>query len=245
LLSAFNVQVFSAFAQSTTFTYQGRLNDGAAPANGGYDLRFALFDLASGGAQQGNTLTNSATAVSNGLFTVTLDFGNQFLGADRWLELAVRTKGGGGFSALAPRQHITPKAYALTAGKVSAGAGLAGTYSNAVTFNNAENSFAGSGAGLSALDASQLTSGTVPNAVLPSDIARTDQVWLLGGNAGTLPGANFLGTTDNQPLELRVNRARAIRLEASVNNVSSSNLVNVVGGSPDNFVSFGIRGATI
>ena len=31
-----------AYALSNTFTYQGSLQDGAAPANGSYDLQFAL-----------------------------------------------------------------------------------------------------------------------------------------------------------------------------------------------------------
>jgi len=37
--------------------------------------------------------------------------------------------------------------------------------------------------------------------------------WLTSGNAGTTAGSNFLGTTDNQPLELHVNNTRALRLE--------------------------------
>ncbi len=50
-----------AHAQSTAFTYQGRLNDGAGAATGSYDLTFALFDAANSGVQQGLILTNSAT----------------------------------------------------------------------------------------------------------------------------------------------------------------------------------------
>src|SRR6266567_8452823 len=87
--------ISTAFAQGTGFTYQGRLNDGASPANGSYDLTFALFDVPSGGSALAGPLTNSATAVSNGLFTVTLDLGANFPGADRWLEIAVRTNGPG------------------------------------------------------------------------------------------------------------------------------------------------------
>src|SRR5664279_4251740 len=83
----------AAQAQGTAFTYQGRLNDGVNPANGSYDLRFAVYDSLTIGTQQGNPVTNSATAGSNGLFTVVLDFGNQYPGANRWLEIAVRTNG--------------------------------------------------------------------------------------------------------------------------------------------------------
>jgi hypothetical protein len=35
------------------------------------------------------------------------------------------------------------------------------------------------------------------------------QSWSLGGNAGTSPSKNFLGTTDNQPLKFRINNAAA------------------------------------
>lgn len=36
--------------------------------------------------------------------------------------------------------------------------------------------------------------------------------WKLTGNAGTTAGANFLGTTDNQPLEFRVNGMQAFQI---------------------------------
>ncbi len=88
----YSTLVLLASAQGTAFTYHGRLNDGANPANGSYDLRFTLYDMDTGGSQQGPTLTNSTTAISNGLFTVTLDFGSVFPGAARYLEIAVRTK---------------------------------------------------------------------------------------------------------------------------------------------------------
>ena len=73
-----------AFAQSSAFTYQGRLNDNGQPANGSYDMTFALFTSSSGGDQVGGMITNSATPVSSGLFTVALDFGlSAFPGPDR------------------------------------------------------------------------------------------------------------------------------------------------------------------
>ena len=110
-----------AFAQSSAFTYQGRLNDNGQPANGSYDMTFALFTSSSGGDQVGGTITNSATPVSSGLFTVALDFGlSAFPGPDRWLQLAVRTNGAGAltngagaFTDLVARQPISPVPYAL------------------------------------------------------------------------------------------------------------------------------------
>src|SRR5215470_1752683 len=105
----------SGFAQGTAFTYQGRLTSGANPANGSYDLTFTLFGTNSGGNSIAGPLTNAATGVTNGLFTVTLDFTNQFPGASRWLEIGVRTNGGGAFATLAPRQALTSTPYAIQA----------------------------------------------------------------------------------------------------------------------------------
>jgi len=90
------------------------------------------------------------------------------------------------------------------------------------------------------LDASKITSGTLSNNLLPDTVARTNQVWLLAGNAGTTAGLHFLGTTDDQPLELKVNGQRALRLEPG-----GSNSVNVIGGWNRNEISTGLVGATI
>lgn len=42
--------------------------------------------------------------------------------------------------------------------------------------------------------------------------------WHLTGNAGTVDGINFLGTTDNVPLTLRVNNQPSLRLDATLAN---------------------------
>ena len=120
----------TTIAQGTAFTYQGRLNDGASAANGTYDVRFAIYDAQTLGIQRGAILTNTATVVSNGLFTVTLDFGNQFPGANRWLELGVRTNGGGAFSTLAPRQPLTPTPYAVFANLANTARSIPGVLVN-------------------------------------------------------------------------------------------------------------------
>jgi hypothetical protein len=93
----------------TVFTYQGRLTDAGNPATGAYDLQLALFDAASGGAQIGSTLTRDDVAVTNGLFTVSLDFGAVFAGSKRWLEIRVRPGAStGAYTPLAGRQELTP-----------------------------------------------------------------------------------------------------------------------------------------
>ena len=133
-----SVLCLPAFAQGTTFTYQGRLNNNGTIANGSYDLQFTLFDAATGGSQIGSAQTTNAIAVSNGLFSVTLDFGAGAFstGADRWLFLSVKSNGVVSFTPLTPPQHITAAPYAITAGNLSgtvASTGLSGTYANAVT----------------------------------------------------------------------------------------------------------------
>ena len=66
-------------------------------------------------------------------------------------------------------------------------------------------------------------------------------LWQLGGNAGTTAGADCIGTTDDQPLELHANGARALRLEPE----TASDGPNVLAGASVNTVSAGVVGATV
>lgn len=106
----------AAPAQTTAFTYQGQLTADGQPAAGLYDLRFTVFAHPTAPTPGSDTLEFSAVAVSNGLFTVELDFGPEvFLGDPRWLEVEVRTNGGGGFTTLSPRTSVTSAPYAQQA----------------------------------------------------------------------------------------------------------------------------------
>ena len=109
-----------ALGQSPVFNYQGRLLENGQPANGVYDFTFALYDAGVGGAQVGVTFTNAAVGVTNGLFAVALDFGGNFPGADRWLEIGVRS-GAGAFTVLGTRQKLTATPYAITAANLTGG----------------------------------------------------------------------------------------------------------------------------
>jgi hypothetical protein len=112
--------------QGTAFTYQGRLNDGGTPVNGIYDLTFSLFDSDSAGNQVGNTITNAAVGVSNGLFVTTLDFGSGvFDGTGRWLEIGVSTNADDNFATLSPRQEVTATPYAIYAATAASAASVA------------------------------------------------------------------------------------------------------------------------
>lgn len=106
------------------WSYQGRLLDGGSPANGQYDLRFTLFNAPAGGSQVGTPLTLPGQTITNGLFTVTLDFGSAaFQGDARFMQIEVQHNGGG-FILLSPRQPLTPAPYAMS---LMPGAVISGT----------------------------------------------------------------------------------------------------------------------
>ena len=105
-------------ALGTGFTYQGQLTDGGAPANGAYDFEFELFDALSGGSLVGGTVTQGGVTVTNGLFTVQLDFGNVFDGTALFLNIGVKPGGSvEAYTPLTPRQALTATPYAIYASK--------------------------------------------------------------------------------------------------------------------------------
>jgi hypothetical protein len=96
------------------FTYQGELAENGSPASGDYQFSFALFDAAAAGAQVGATLTQ-VIAVTDGLFTASLDFGPVFNGAALYLQIGVRPAGSADpFTTLSPLQALTAAPYAHT-----------------------------------------------------------------------------------------------------------------------------------
>ncbi len=122
----------------TAFTYQARLTIGTNAANGSYDLQFSLYDALTSGSQVGHSVTNFATGVTNGYFTVPLDFGAAFDGNARWLETAVRTNGAAAFTTLAPRQPLTATPYATYAPGAGVAAGVsAGAITSAMIADGA------------------------------------------------------------------------------------------------------------
>ena len=104
----------SISAQTTEFTYQGSLSIGSppAPTTGTYDFEFRLFSVDTGGSAI-STLQRLNISVSNGSFSAKLDFGAQFPGAVRYLEIGVRGAGGGSFITLSPRQQMSNTPYSV------------------------------------------------------------------------------------------------------------------------------------
>ena len=173
----------TAAAQTTSFTYQGRLTDVGALANGPYDIEFKLFDNAD--LQQGPTLTNEDVTVIDGSFVVVLDFGDVFDGTPRFLEIGVRPGDSvDAFTVLNPRWPITSTPYAIRSLKAAA-ADTATTADSATTATNATTAD-------TATDATQL-GGVAADQYVKTDDPR------LGGEGGNFiqngvepqAGANF------------------------------------------------------
>ncbi|MCS7089224.1 MAG: glycosyl hydrolase family 28-related protein [Verrucomicrobiota bacterium] len=182
-----------AFSQPTEFTYQGRLEVAGQPASGLFDLCFRLYDAEAGGQLLAGPVTNDAIGVTNGLFTVRVDFGHAFIGAQgAWLELGVRTNAFGSFVTLSPRQPLTAVPWAVQAWRAARADqvpahGVMGALAlthlpPAVLTNQAQGvqlsgTFSGDGSGLVHLNAGALAWGTVPESRLPTSVARTNQFW--------------------------------------------------------------------
>ena len=174
-----------AAALGPAFTYQGRLDGDSVPVDGPYDLQLRLFQDAGGNLPVPGTtpVTLDDVQVTNGLFSVGLDFGiTAFNGQALFLEIRVRPGAQtSGYTVLSPLQRLSPTPYAIW--------------------------------------------------------SANGPFWNLGGNAGT-SSANFVGTTDLGPLELRVNNQRALRIEPGLS-------PNIIGGKSINQVTAGVVGATI
>src|SRR5688572_33265467 len=108
MLSLTSLTSVASGQASSTFTYQGRLQDSGAPANGNYILRMTPYSAASGGVQLAPAFETATVPVLDGVFTTELDFGTSaFAGGPVWLQIEVRSAAGS-FELLAPRQPVRP-----------------------------------------------------------------------------------------------------------------------------------------
>lgn len=266
----------SALPLTTEFAFQGELASGDAMAEGPHDFRFRLYDALENGAQQGSTLCVDNVTVVNGRFSIPLDFGPQFNGQKRFLEIEARADTGsdcsnvGGFVLLSPRRELsaTPNAtFALTASSssnatqlggqspafyTSAGnltgaipsASLSGSYSTPVNISNPANIFAGSGAGLTNLNAVALSTGTLSDARLSGNVARTNAGNAFGNFTNSFLGNVGIGTTSPAfPLHLASTFA-ALALQDLNPNASQTGYVSYrnATGTETAWVGFGTPG---
>ncbi len=100
--------------QLNAFTYQGELSQTGNLYSGDVDLKFSLFDAATGGTMlNGIVDTRTMVTITNGRFIVELDqWMGLFTGTDYWLEISVAIPtGSGNFTLLTPRQKLGPVPY--------------------------------------------------------------------------------------------------------------------------------------
>ena len=174
-------------------TYQGKLSDGAAAANGVYDLQFQLFNAVTGGAARTTLITVEDVQVTNGIFTVQLNLGAAAIveniavpnlkfnpaildGGNSFFEIGVRAgTSTGAFTILAPRQSLTAVPLAVRA-QTAATAFRAVNADNATNATNATNSAQLGGAAANQFvqtNDSRLSDARTPTAGSPNYIQNT------------------------------------------------------------------------
>jgi hypothetical protein len=258
----------------TAFTYQGSLVKGGVPVTNVCTFEFRLWNASSSGVQIGSTLSIN-TGVSDGHFSAVLDYGaGAFNGDARWLAITVQCAGDPAPVTLIPRVELTPVPYALYAANAGSGAGGGNTLDQAydqggpgagrtITADAGAVNIAGAdgltvsgsvGVGTTAPTAKLHIAGTsgVDGIRFPDGTLQTtagsgaSAAWNLTGNAGTNPATNFLGTTDNQPLEASLNNTRVMRLE--YDNTTPGLVAphfNIIFGHLNNAATPGVIGGTI
>ena len=181
----------SAFAQVSAvpplMNFQGRLArpDGTPVADGNYSVRFSLWTAATAGTEKWSQ-TISPVAVRSGVFAALLDLGSGFENA-----------------AAAANLFNTDLWLEIKVG--SDPALLPRQPLVSVPYAMKANSVQDG-----AITGASLANGTITASKFAANLFNP-LAWLLGGNSGAV--GRFLGTTDNQPLELRVNNRRAIRYQ--------------------------------
>ncbi|MCX8037077.1 MAG: hypothetical protein N3D11_08550 [Candidatus Sumerlaeia bacterium] len=244
----------AALAGPGTLTYQGSVvqPNGTPIADGTYQMRFALYIVPSGGSWVWQE-TSPTVTVRNGLFSMTLGnitpFGTLFsTRSDLWLEVWIDLDKNGTLAAAEcylPRQKLAAAAWAIEADRLNG--------RSSADFATAAHTHAGMGDITGVTAGAGLTGGGLSGNVslaarfggngTSTSVARADHRhadgWLLRGNAGTTSGTDFVGTTDNQPLDLRVNNARALRF------LPDAEAPSLIGGHRDNYVTSGVAGAVI
>jgi len=225
----------TAFALGNGFTYQGSLVDAGSPARGLYDLQFVLQTTV--GTPIGPVLVKDDVAVSDGVFSVELDFGPVIATDNYQLQIGVRPgASNGAFTGLSPATKINPTpqaqiaAVALVAtsvvnnsigsaqiipSQVQARVASSCPTGQSIRVVNVDGGVTCEAAGLGPVGPQGpagpigLTgSAGATGPIGPTGAAGSADAWGRLGNAGTNPANNFIGTTDDQALVLRANGLR-------------------------------------
>jgi hypothetical protein len=241
------------------FTYQGLLTESNRPANGLYDLQFALYAAATNSIPPlGSVVTISNVAVINGVFTAFVPLNElspqpdppgappppgSFAMIDDevvWIEILVRPAGSQEpFLLIGPRQKVTHAPRAAYAGLAREALTVPDGSLTAVKFGSNSVTSAALAFGAVRTDNlenysvtfEKLASGAIPH----SCFDYTNCYWSLFGNGNITAGVNFLGTVAGEldPLEFRVNNNRAMLYVFTGADTSP----NLIGGFKHNIVN--------
>jgi Chaperone of endosialidase len=237
----------------------------AAPADVLYTTYWSNDGTSSGGSQP---TTNVTVAVTNGLFTLLLGGTSvpnmtaipaNLFAQQTALQLQIWFSDGiNGFAMLSPLQNLTPVPYATFAntssnltgtlpvqqlnGTIPLGQLPAGVVTNTGTSVTLSGTFSGIGAGLTTLNANNLSSGTVPLARLPGTILSGVTWGVNGDNTGNF--ANGVMQIENE--NPTANSAPALRLFNSGTGSPYGALSVSVGSSTNGAIAtFGNPGAFV
>jgi len=209
-------------SDSLLISYQGRLTDGSGNpvVDGNHTIVFSLYDQATGATALWKETQNLTT--NNGVFTAQLGSVNSLnsLPFDTTYYLGISVDGG---SELTPRTRLTTTPYAQRAHSIDEGAVTASSLGQSGASNGEVLKWNGTQWAPAADE-----TGTV-----------SSSGWSLSGNSGTTPDTDFLGTTDNKALVLKVNNQQAMRL------VPDDTTASLVMGDSANSIGSNLSGSVI
>ena len=221
----------------TAFTFQGKLGDSTSPVNAALDMQFKLFDTADPATsnQIGTTITlnNPLVQVTNGVFTVQLDFGAAALpGADRFLEIGIRKSSSDPYTTLSPRSKITSAPYSVR----SLNATRADTLTSAcdACIQNSQ---------ISSVDATKLT-GTIPSSAISASSIPAGSSSYIQNTTSPQTNSNFnisgTGTANiiNAATQYNLGGSRVLSQPSGNNLFAGSNAGAAVTGQNNSF--FGV-----
>lgn len=212
-----------AVAGTSTFTYQGTLTISGAPANGDFDMRFSLFDSPTGVNPVAGPLTIAPVRITNGLFTVQLDFGTAvFDGSSRWLEIGLRRYGEtNSYVAVSPRQQFTAAPYAIRAISALTASNITGTVPATNLVGTIPDSLLSSNVAL--LNRSVTFAGTVKAVAFVGDGSgltnlpgRGFEIIPVGAPTQAKPNASYLATNDSTPVVITLPTSGTIRIGETI-----------------------------
>ena len=220
---------------SRTISYQGVLSnaDGSTIPDGAYDIIFSLYDEESGGspiwteAQPVTVVNGIFNAIMGSVNSLDLPFEQPY-----WLGMTVNAG-----EELSPRIPLTASPYSFHAFTVSDSSITAEKIaSNQIvrSINDITDAVILRAVGGATISANGDT--IIINAGSGNGLSG----WSLTGNAGTDASENFIGTTDDEPFEVRANGQRVLRFEPG-----PLGHPNIVGGFAQNSTTAGVQGATI